>query len=61
MRAAGEGRAILDSYSYELRDEGGPIHIANNVGSKGRQIRYITKKDLSYKRQHNNTHGCARV
>jgi hypothetical protein len=36
MRAAGEGRAILDSYSYALRDERGPI--ADNVRSKGRQL-----------------------
>jgi hypothetical protein len=36
MRAAGEGRAILDSYSYELRDEGGPND--NNVRSKGRHV-----------------------
>jgi hypothetical protein len=36
MRVAGEGRAIQRCYSYELRDDGGPI--ANNVRSKGRHI-----------------------
>jgi len=36
MRVAGEGRAILRCYSYELRDEGGPF--ANNVRSKGRHV-----------------------
>ncbi len=36
MRVAGEVRAILDSYSYALRDERGPN--ANNVISKGRHV-----------------------